>query len=51
MAKTFKNLTKVHLLIYIVSELIITAKSNQSTQSKTVREEYLCDSIDPYFRF
>lgn len=40
---------KVHLLIDVIGELIVAAKSDQSAQAEAVGEEYLGDGIDPHF--
>lgn len=37
-------------LIYVVGELVITAKSDQGPQPQAVGEEDLCDRVDPNLR-
>lgn len=38
-------------LVDVVIELVVGTESGQSSQSETVREEYLCDRVHPHFAF
>lgn len=42
--------TSSNSLVHVIVKLVVTSKSNQSSQTQTIREEDLRHRINPHFR-